>query len=239
MWQYPPRSILVAVDFGEASARALRVAQALAARHGAAITALHAETLEVPAYFTHDQIREVERNRARVRRDAQQYLEKVVRAQAPSAKAVLVDGPAVEAILAAAAQHDLVVLGSHGRRGPSLWWVGSVAERVVRDGPVPTLVVRAETQPTPGEAAFARPVAVAGPAFNGEALTYAQGLAASFGGQVAEKAVASLDDLRCDPAASMMVVATGRHHGGGWFGDTGERLVRTCALPMLFVPSRG
>jgi len=35
------------------------------------------------------------------------------------------------------------------------------------------------------------------------------------------------------------VVATGRHPGGAWFGDAAERLVRTCALPMLFVPDRG
>jgi len=43
------RNILVAVDFGDASKRALRVAAALAAQHGSAITALHAETLDVPA----------------------------------------------------------------------------------------------------------------------------------------------------------------------------------------------
>ncbi len=78
MWQYPPRNILVAVDFGDASARALRVAAALAAQHGSAITALHAETLEVPPYFTHDQLKEVERNRAQARRDAQRYLEQFV-----------------------------------------------------------------------------------------------------------------------------------------------------------------
>jgi len=131
------------------------------------------------------------------------------------------------------------VLGTHGRRGPSRWWIGSVAERVVRDSPVPALVVRAEPEPTPGPSVFARPVAASGPEFSGEALNYAQALAASFGGQVAEKAVSSLDDLRCEPGASLMVVATGRHHGTGSFGDTAERLVRTCALPMLFVPNRG
>jgi hypothetical protein len=37
MWQYPPRSILVAVDFGDAAARALRIAQAMAARQDSAI----------------------------------------------------------------------------------------------------------------------------------------------------------------------------------------------------------
>jgi len=92
------------------SKRALRVAAALAAQHGSAITALHAETLDVPPYFTHHQLREVERNRAQVRREAQRYLEQYVGAAAPSAAAALVDGPAVETILAAAARHDLLVL---------------------------------------------------------------------------------------------------------------------------------
>lgn len=239
MWQYPPRNILVAVDFGDASTRALRVAAALAAQHGSAVTALHAETLEVPPYFTHDQLKEVERNRAQARREAQRFLEQYVGKAAPSAAAALVDGPAVEAILAAASRHDLVVLGTHGRRGPSRWWIGSVAERVVRDSPVPALVVRAEATPTPGQSVFTRPVAASGPEFSGEALNYAQALASSFGGHVAEKPVSSLDDLKCDPGASLMVVATGRHHGTGWFGDAAERLVRNCALPMLFVPNRG
>jgi nucleotide-binding universal stress UspA family protein len=239
MWQYPPRSIPVAVDFGQASARALRVAEALAARHGATITALHAETLDVPPYFTHDQLKDVERQRAQARREAQHYLDRYVRSFAPSASAVLVDGPAAEAVLGAAARHDLLVMGTHGRRGPSRWWIGSVAERVVRDCGVPALVVRAEPAPSPGEQVFARPVAVAGPEFHEEALSYARAVAASFGGAVAEKSVASLDDLKCDPAASLMVVATGRHHGAGWFGDIAERLVRSCALPMLFVPHSG
>jgi nucleotide-binding universal stress UspA family protein len=239
MWQYPPRSILVAVDFGQASERALRVAQAIAARHASSVTAMHAETLEVPPYFTHDQLKDVERNRAQNRREAERYLDAFVRPLAPSASVSLVDGPAVEAVLAAAAHHDFLVMGTHGRRGPSRWWMGSVAERIVRDSPVPSLVVRAEPTPTPGAQLFARPVAVAGPEFHGEAFAYAQALAASFGGEVAEKSVSSLDDLKCDPTASVMVVATGRHHGGGWFGDTAERLVRTCALPMLFVPNRG
>jgi len=238
MWQYPPQRVLVAVDFGQASERALRVGMAFAARHGSAVTALHAETLEVPPYFTHDQLKDVERHRAQARREAQRYLEVFVKSWAPGASVSLVDGPAVEAILSAADGHDLVVLGTHGRRGPSRWWLGSVAERVVRESRTPVLVVRAESEPTPGERLFTKPVVVAGPEFHGEALAYAQSLAASFGGSVAEKPVASLDDLRCEAGASLMAVATGVHHGGGWFGDTAERLVRTCVLPMLFVPNR-
>jgi nucleotide-binding universal stress UspA family protein len=43
-----------------------------------------------------------------------------------------------------AAEHaiDLIVMGTHGRRGPSHWMIGSVAERVVRTAPCPVLVVR-------------------------------------------------------------------------------------------------
>ncbi|MFC4360631.1 universal stress protein [Halobium salinum] len=41
---------------------------------------------------------------------------------------------------------DLVVLGTHGRRGVERYLLGSVAERVVRQSPVPVLTVRtAET----------------------------------------------------------------------------------------------
>jgi nucleotide-binding universal stress UspA family protein len=238
MWHYPPRSILVAVDFGAASARALRSAQALAVRHGSTITALYAETLEVPPYFTRDQLRDVERHRNSVRRDAERFLQRFVAESATGVESTLVDGPAVAAILAAAARHDLVMLGTHGRRGPILWWAGSVAERVVRDSPVPTIVLRAEAIPTPGEHVFSRPVAVAGPEFHGEARAYAQGLAESFAGTLAEKPVASLEELTCAKDASLMVVAIGRHHGSSWFGDTAERLVRSCSLPMLFVPNR-
>lgn len=238
MWKVPPRAVLVAVDFGDASARALRVAHALAASVGATVTALHAETLEVPPYFTHDQLRDVERHRDAARREAERYLAAAAEEAAPGASSQLVDGPPVPAILAAAARHDLVVVGTHGRRGPSRWWMGSVAERVVRDSPVPVLVVRAETAPGDAAAVFASPVVAAGPEFAGEARRYAEALAAGFGGRVVEKPVESISDLSCEPGASLMAVAIGRHHGSSWFGDTAERLVRVCQLPMLFVPNR-
>lgn len=37
---------------------------------------------------------------------------------------------------------DLVVLSSHGRTGLARWFLGSVAERVVRTAPCPVMVVR-------------------------------------------------------------------------------------------------
>lgn len=48
-------------------------------------------------------------------------------------------GPAINQ---AAQNHDLIVLGSRGRRGLSRFFLGSVAEEVARAAPVPVLVVR-------------------------------------------------------------------------------------------------
>lgn len=45
-------------------------------------------------------------------------------------------------ILQAAHDHDLVVMSTHGRSGPSRWWFGSVAESVLRHCDRPLYVVR-------------------------------------------------------------------------------------------------
>jgi nucleotide-binding universal stress UspA family protein len=58
-----------------------------------------------------------------------------------------------DVIVAQAIQHacDLVVMGTHGRRGFSRLTLGSQAEAVARTSPMPVLLVRARAQP-PGTA---------------------------------------------------------------------------------------
>jgi nucleotide-binding universal stress UspA family protein len=58
----------------------------------------------------------------------------------------LVDGPTAQAIVARAVKvsADLIVMGSHGRTGASRFWLGSVADAVIRSAPVPVLMVRNE-----------------------------------------------------------------------------------------------
>ncbi|MFM9106396.1 MAG: universal stress protein [Chloroflexota bacterium] len=55
------------------------------------------------------------------------------------------EGLAARELAAAAAPGDLLVMASHGRTGLRRWFLGSVAEEVVRHAPGPVLLVRAET----------------------------------------------------------------------------------------------
>lgn len=110
-------------------------------------------------------------------RDAREYLDSVaigVRERLADARGVSVTWSiarghdVAEAILRAAQPADdtrrpdlpaevhLIAMGTHGRGGLKRWLMGSVAERVVRDAPMPVLVVRprqgdlgAELRPAP------------------------------------------------------------------------------------------
>ena len=66
-----------------------------------------------------------------------------------SAEGRVADGSTEPALIAAAREvsADLIVLGSHGRRGLRRLFLGSVAEGVVQTAPVPVLVVRTANGP--------------------------------------------------------------------------------------------
>jgi nucleotide-binding universal stress UspA family protein len=64
-----------------------------------------------------------------------------------SAVAKRVDNQApVAAILEASKEHDLVVMGTHGRRGFNRWMFGSVAEGALRQAGKPFLLIRAHAE---------------------------------------------------------------------------------------------
>jgi universal stress protein A len=67
-----------------------------------------------------------------------------VRSRIPIATATLKSGSAWRAILSMIEEDkpDLVIMGTHGRRGFGRALLGSVAEMVVRVAPCPVLVVR-------------------------------------------------------------------------------------------------
>jgi nucleotide-binding universal stress UspA family protein len=236
MWTYPPHRILAAVDFGEASDGALQLAGQIAAKFGSAITAFHAETFEAPPYFTREQVRAIEHQRKAARRDAAQFLEK----HATKLAGVRVEGrvseqPAAAGILEAARDQDLIVMGTHGRRGPALWWAGSVAERVAREARSPVLVVR---EPHPeGERVFRKIVVVArGGTYDGAARRYAKGLAEAFGGEMSRETGTSVREATLDDA-TFVVLAQPGHGTTPLMARAAERVLRVCRKPLLFVPS--
>jgi nucleotide-binding universal stress UspA family protein len=140
------RHVLPATDFSEASQRALTLAAELARSSGSDLTVVH--TCEVPVYAYTDMSFAPVDLLSPVVDLAEEKLGEVMRplaAVCPAAKSVLKVGVPWEQILGAAAQAgaDLIVMGTHGRRGVAHALLGSVAEKVVRLSTVPVLTVRA------------------------------------------------------------------------------------------------
>jgi nucleotide-binding universal stress UspA family protein len=144
------RRILAAVDGSAASSKALHEAIRLARAQRARLTLLHV----VNDFAAYDYLESagLEGNPLVLLRQAGRRI--VARAAAAAqkrgvkAKAVLAEipsGAAAGAILREARRQraDLIVLGTHGRRGLDRLVMGSDAELVVRGAKVPVLVVRA------------------------------------------------------------------------------------------------
>lgn len=233
-----PKRILVAVDFGAASARAVAIAGELAARTGAQLRLLHAEALDVPPYFTAAQLRAIEGEERANAKQAAEYLTAFGKRHTSQPFTVVIETrTAADAILHASRDADLVVMGTHGRRGPSRWWLGSVAERVLRETQVPLLVVHLGGEATAPQHVFAVGlVLVAARKAATRTRQLAGAIAASVSGSTIEVAG---DD---GPAAQARVGATWAAipmpvpTTTAWRAHVGEPLLQSCAIPVLFVP---
>jgi nucleotide-binding universal stress UspA family protein len=229
-----PRSIVVAVDFGEASGRATAVAGALAAAWGTTLRLLHAETCDAPPYFTLDQVDQL-REEATVSR---RRVEHAVAAfghrhtSCPFDVDIAEERPA-DAILRAPA--DLVVMGTHGRRGPSRWWLGSVAERVLKQATTPLLIVHAGDAVSTADEC--RTVVVhASPPLRGDAtLAYVSRLFAAYASTIADARGVPLSALATAPG-TLIATACPVPRTADWLASIGEPLLTLCSRPVLFVP---
>jgi nucleotide-binding universal stress UspA family protein len=138
-----PRTILVPVDFGDASNAALDFAVDLVEGTDAKIYVLH--TFEIPFVGLPDGVVAATAEvTSRLVNAAQRALDDTIaryKDRKVRLKALLKQGDAREVILAQVKEHDadLVCIGTHGRRGIARALIGSVAESVVRTCPVPVL----------------------------------------------------------------------------------------------------
>jgi nucleotide-binding universal stress UspA family protein len=138
------KHLLVPVDFGEPSERALEAAIELARRFGAQLTLVHA--YEVPAYVYGGMTFAATDLFGPIEGAARECLDKTLRGvqgKLPGAKAVLRRGIAAFEVLAVIDElhPDMVVIGTHGRKGLKHALLGSVAEKLVRLSPVPVLTM--------------------------------------------------------------------------------------------------
>jgi nucleotide-binding universal stress UspA family protein len=136
------KRILVATDFGEPAASAVDMAVTLASTFNAELLVFHAYWFPPIGYAAFAE------GLSSLMSDLIDQDEKTfdgvvaaVRARYSRTDGVLVNAEPWGAILEAAKDRkaDLVIVGTHGRRGLSRLFLGSVAERVVRLSPVPVL----------------------------------------------------------------------------------------------------
>jgi nucleotide-binding universal stress UspA family protein len=136
------RSVLVGIDGSESSAGALDLAQALAARLGAALVLVHACDTAVP--FASDPTTATRRE---LLRHGQQVLHEArVRVVAPLDQVTeeLEEGRPRDVLVAAARRHEpaLLVVGSRGLGGVAGLLLGSTSRWLVEHAPCPVLVSR-------------------------------------------------------------------------------------------------
>jgi nucleotide-binding universal stress UspA family protein len=152
-----PQRILCATDFSPTGERAQQAAFALARRFAAELHLLYVQVLLDDPHLAEERRDEIQRLLATADRERRLALEAAASGHTdPLHCHVVPASSAADGIVRTCSQLacDLIVLGTHGRRGLSHLLLGSVAERVVRTAPVPVLTVR---QDWPGpEAGIAR-----------------------------------------------------------------------------------
>jgi nucleotide-binding universal stress UspA family protein len=151
-----PKHIAVATDLSPSSSAALRFALTLAAPLGAQITLVHAiEPTPMPGGLEAFALEgmpvgwEQRVTQARVLEAERRLAEQARQAGPAVVKTRLVVGTLPEVIIEQLAPLgiDLLVVGTHGRRGLAHFFLGSAAERLLRSASCPVVVVRPDAAP--------------------------------------------------------------------------------------------
>ncbi|MFW6103192.1 MAG: universal stress protein [Chloroflexota bacterium] len=140
------KKMLVPLDASEYAECTLDHVKGLAAAHNVEQVVLLnvVEPMRQPAraYFDSERAEELDK---KAHESAREYLEKAKdRLGANCAvNTAVVDGQPAAAILDYIEKNgiDLVIMSSHGHTGPSKWFIGSVAEKVLQRSPVPVFLI--------------------------------------------------------------------------------------------------
>lgn len=141
MIRFPPKRILVAFDLSAVSRAAWRHASALARACGAVVEVAYVEpwepgvdTMPLPS-LAPPAAREL---RASIRRVVGE-----------GTRITILSGDPAQRVLSLSRRHhaDLIVVGTHGRKGLRRAMLGSTAEALIRRSPVPVLAARGPVRP--------------------------------------------------------------------------------------------
>jgi nucleotide-binding universal stress UspA family protein len=147
-----PRSILVPTDFSETAASAYGLATELARLFDSELHLLHVRLLLSDPHLDEEHQAALERLLSETDRSAQRTLDDHAESNrdSPEMHYHLLRGLSAAETVVECAQDlsaDLIVMGTHGRRGLKHLLLGSVAAEVVRAAPVPVLTVRHDGAP--------------------------------------------------------------------------------------------
>jgi nucleotide-binding universal stress UspA family protein len=164
----PPSAIdrvVAALDGSELAEAALPLAQRLAKAMNAKLHLVRA-VIPPAAVFGAEYLPGTLPVLEEMEADATRYLEATVenvRSAGLAATGIVRTGIPAEIILAEASEPgDIIVMSTHGRSGVDRWFLGSVADAVVRHGDIPVLVVRSWVTLDQPEYSEATPLVVAG-----------------------------------------------------------------------------
>ena len=182
------RSILYPTDFSDTAQQALNHALFLAEQFEAELHMLHAVVLH-----EHDpraperrfpEPPDILQNLFEIADSEMAQIIEASKAKTFTVKEAKVKGFSAGQVILEYADHyeiDLIVMGTHGRRGPARMFLGSVTEEVIRQANCPVLTLRRQSEPSPGEAMEKILVPVDFSDHSRVALSYAREVAALYG----------------------------------------------------------
>ena len=146
-WIMEIKSILFPTDFSEGSAQALQYAVDMSKRYGAKLHVVHiiyditkATGWYVPHVSTDKMYQEIQEG---AKKELDRFAVKEL-AEVKDVERTVITGVPHEEVINFAKKHkiDLIIMGTHGRKGIDRILFGSTAAQIVRFAPCPVLTVR-------------------------------------------------------------------------------------------------
>jgi nucleotide-binding universal stress UspA family protein len=142
---HPFRKVLCAVDFSPSTTVTIETARQIAEANNGTVILLHVVPMPVEAIGQPLMIEPL----SGAEEDARKRLNRLAAESLTHGyEIVVVTGEPAPSVVQAAEEHaaDLIVMATHGRTGLKHFFLGSVAERVVREASMPVMTVRVPTE---------------------------------------------------------------------------------------------